>query len=286
MHRFLRHSWTLLALTVRNYNRDGVPRMGAALAFYSIFSLSPLVLVATAGAAMVYGERVARAETIARIRELAGERGADAVQMLVTNASKMTQGITATVVGMAVLLWAASRVFVELRDAMNDIWGVDRRDAHVLKLALLDRLASFGMVLLTGAALLGSMVATTVLQGLRQHLGQASPVLDAALARAYPAVSFGIVFVLFAVVFKVLPARRVGWGDVWAGALISAGLFGVGKYLIGVYLARTSLVSVYGAAGSLVLLLLWIYYSAQIMLLGAVLSAAYARHMGSLRGKG
>jgi membrane protein len=226
---------------------------------------------------------VARTETIARIREFVGERGADAVQMLVSNAATMTQGITATVVGMVVLLWAASRVFVDLRDAVNDIWGVDRRDSNVLKLALLDRLASFGMVLLTGAALLGSMVATTILQGLRENLGKSNPVIDAALARAYPAVSFGIVFVLFAVVYKVLPARRVAWGDVWLGALTGAGLFGVGKYLIGVYLGRTSLVSVYGAAGSLVVLLLWIYYSAQILLLGAVLSAVYAERVGSLR---
>jgi membrane protein len=171
---------------------------------------------------------------------------------------------------------------MELRVAMNDIWGVNRAGRGRLRVALVDRVFSFAMILLTGVALLASTVASTVLEALRHHIGAASPALDVALSRfAYPVGSFTIIVLLFALVFKILPACRIAWGDVWMGALFSAALFTLGKYLIGLYLSHTTVVSVYGAAGSLVVLLLWIYYSSQIFLLGAVLSSVYSERIGS-----
>ena len=279
--KLLRHAWTLVSLTARKYGRDGVARMGAAIAFYSLFSLAPLLLVVTAAGAVVFGEHAARTETIDRVREIAGDTVAEGLQVLAVNAAKFTQRVTATAVAFAIVLWAASRVFIELRTSFNDIWAVDRRNSNVLKMALRDRVASFGMVLLTGFSLLASMMVTAVMAWIRQHLAQSNPSLLTLLPHAYPFVAFGVTTFLLALVYKALPACKVAWGDVWLGALLGAGLFTFGKYLIGLYLARTTLVSVYGTAGSLVVLLIWIYYTAQILLLGAVVSAIYSERLGS-----
>jgi membrane protein len=284
MIRILRHAGTVVLLTLRRSLRVRTSRMAASLAFYSLFSLSPLLMVAIAVGAVFFGEKVARAATSESIREWMGDQQADTVMTLVSNATRLNERITVTAVGLAVAVWAATRVFVELRKSMNDIWGIDRPDTGPVRAVLTTRLVSFSMVLATGLALLASTAATTVLQALRRQMGTAHPVVDEAFSRfAYPLASYAMIVLLFALVYKLLPACKVAWSDVWPGAILSAGLFTLGKYLIGMYLSRTTLVSVYGATGSLVVLLMWIYYSAQIFLLGAVFSSVYAERVGSRR---
>lgn len=257
--------------------------MGAALAFYTMFSMAPLLLIVIALAGLVFGQEAARGEIAAQLESLMGAGGARAVQDLLAAAQRPEEGIAATAIGAGLLALGATTVFAELQSALNRIWRVSDSVAPQGGLSALvrARLLSFGMVLALGFLAMVSLAISAGLAaasrfwhtGLGDWFGLAVVVNNL--------IGFALVAVMFALIYKVMPHARVQWRDVWIGALFTAGLFTVGKYLIGMYVGRSSVTSVFGAAGSLVGVLLWVYYSAQIFLLGAEFTWVYANTYGS-----
>jgi membrane protein len=272
---------SLLSETFTRWTADKGPRMGAALAFYAIFSIPPLMMIALAVLTFVYsGDAFVRLQS-----ELASLVG-DSVAGTLLGSSRMKQpggGLIAGVVGLGVLLFTASGVFVELEDALNTIWEVKTVDTGI-KALLKGRLASFIMVLGICFLLMASLALTAIVAGLSEKAAAWVPgggqvvgyVLDLAL-------SVGVMTLLFAMIFKVLPAVHVAWSDVWIGATITAVLFAIGKFALGIYIGKAGVGLGYGAAGSLVILTTWVYYSAQILLLGAEFTRVWARRCGSCR---
>ncbi len=270
-----RDAWQLARQAFADWREDGAPRLGAALAYYTLFSLAPLLLAAIAIAGLAFGEEAARGRIVAELEALVGRAGAEAVQQLVASSRRPEAGIFATIVALGTLLLGASGVFVELRNALNVIWEV-KAPASGLAAAVRTRLAAFGLVVAVGFLLLVSLVVSAALSAVGRTLaGGAEP---AAMLQALNTVaSLGVITVLFAMLFKFLPDADIAWRDVWVGALTTSALFSAGKYLIGLYLARSSVSSTFGAAGSVVILMVWIYYAAQIFFFGAELTQAYAR---------
>jgi membrane protein len=262
---------------------DYAPSMGAALAYYTLFSIAPLLLIVISIAGLVFGPGAARGEIFAELRELMGEAGAATVQSLLQNVNKPAQGVLGTVVGGAVLLIGAMSVFGELQDSLDRIWRAPHRADPSLWALARSRLLSFGMVLGVGFLLIVSLVASAGVAALAKFTGH----LMGPWALLVEVLNFGVTFAFvtatFAMIYKIIPHVRIGWADVWLGAGVTALLFAVGKSLIGLYLGRSSFASGFGAAGSLILLLVWMYYSAQIFLLGAEFTRVYARTFGSLR---
>jgi membrane protein len=272
----------LIRETAFRFHRAKAQRLAAALAYYAMFAISPLLVVVLAVSAIIYGEKAARALTMAQVEELVGEKVASSMQGLIVNAASPTTGTIATTLSVLLVLFGASRIFTELRDALNHIWGVDRQgQGNPLRMAVKDRLLAFLMVLATGFLLLASLVASTTLQALSQRFGKSIPYISTATKKFYPFVTFSIILLLFAVIYKILPATKVWWREALPGAAIASLLFGAGRFVVGFYLSRTTIVSVYGAAGSLVILLIWIYYSAQVLLLGGVFTYVVAHRLGS-----
>jgi membrane protein len=270
-------AWQLTKQTFREWDQDNVPRLAAALAYYTLFSIAPLLVIAIALAGAIFGPEAARGEVSNQLRELMGPAAAEAVERAVRNASRHeTTGALATVFGVVVLIWGATGVFAELQGSLNAIWKVTLKP----DLGWLDffrmRLFSFAMVLALAFVLLVSLVISAALSALNNYLrgGAGTELLWQGLNLAASLVVFSL---LFAMIYKVLPDRRIGWEDVWVGAVITALLFSIGKSLLGIYLGHSSLASVYGAAGSLVILLVWVYYSSQLILLGAEFTKVYAR---------
>jgi len=260
---------------------DKVPRLGAALAFYSVLSIAPLVLISLAVAGYVFGREAAQGELIGQLRGLVGPQGAKAIEAMIASASEPKGGIIATLTGIATLLFGASGVFGQLQDAMNTIWEVQPKPGRGVLGVIKDRFLSFAMVLGTGFLLMVSLILSAALAAMFSFAGGLAPGLGPVLQVANTLVSFAVVGVLFALIFKLLPDVRIAWRDVWVGALLTTVLFMVGKGLIGLYLGRSGLGSAYGAAGSLVALLVWIYYSAQIVFFGAEFTKVYANRYGS-----
>jgi membrane protein len=280
----LRRTVSLLKETVTRWTEDKAGALAAALAYYALFSLAPLVLIAVAVAGLVFGQRAAEGELYSQLAGLMGESGARAVQHLVASMSqKRSGGIAATAVGLATLLFGASKVFGQLQDSLNTIWKAERRTGGGLVGFLRTRLFSFGMVLGFGFLLLASLVLSTVLELAGEHLGPMMPVSVAGGQALDVVVSLVVFALLFALLYKLVPDTDVAWGDVWPGALATAVLFALGKIGIGLYLRKAGVASSYGAAGSVIILLLWIYYSAMILYLGAEFTLVYSRHHGSRR---
>jgi membrane protein len=255
--------------------------MGAALAFYSILSIAPLLVIAVTLAALAFGREAAQGQLLAELRGLVGVEGAAAVGELLAHAQQPTQGILATSLALITLLVGASGVFGELQDAMNMIWKVPPAPGMGVWAFFRQRFLSFAMVLGTGFLLLVSLVLSAVIAGLGQFLSGQVPALEPMLQLSSTLVTWIVVTLLFAMIFKLLPDTFVAWRDVWAGALLTALLFTIGKTLIALYLGKSGLASAYGAAGSLVVLVVWIYYSAQILLFGAELTYAISRRRSS-----
>jgi membrane protein len=271
----------LLKETCFDWYADRGPRLGAALAFYTLFSLAPLLIIITAIAALAYGEEVAHAQTMRQIEVFIGREGAEAIRSVIENASRPSSGVAATLIGLATLLFGATVVFSELQDALNTIWDIPPKPERGMVIGLIrDRFLSFAMVLSIGFLLLASMLANTILTAIVQNFG------DLLLSRGYFlrlanfVLFLGIVTLLFAMIYKVLPDTTIAWGDVVIGAVATSLLFTVGKFLIGLYLVYSSVVSAYGAAGSLVVVLVWVYYSAQIFYFGAEFTKVYATRRG------
>ncbi|MCC6418678.1 MAG: YihY/virulence factor BrkB family protein [Gemmataceae bacterium] len=271
--------WDVLKQTASEWSNDNAPRLGASLAFYTMLSLAPLLVVVVASAGMAFGEEAARGELVNQIESMIGPEGASAVQTMLANAYQPTVGIWATSISVVVLLVGATGVFVELKDSLNIIWDVPPRQTSGVWNMIKSRLLSFAMVLGIGFLLLISLVLSAVLAAVSNFFGGAGP---AGLWRALElVVSFGVLTLLFAMIYKFLPDVQITWGDVWVGAALTAALFTLGKYLIGLYLGSSSFDSTYGAAGSLAVFLIWVYYSAQIVFFGAELTEVYANRFGS-----
>jgi membrane protein len=275
----MRKAIDLLKQTVKEWSEDKVPRLGAALAYYTMFSLAPLLIIAIAIAGFVFGEEAARGRVTEELGSLINNDAAAMVEELILNARRPEAGIAATVVGVVTLLFGASGVIGQLKDSMNTIWEVAPKPGRGILGLVKDRFLSLAMVLGIGFLLLASLLLSAALDAVSEYLfgDEASPGLQILNF----VVSFAVITLLFAVIYKVLPDVKIAWRDVWIGAVVTALLFNVGKFLIGVYLARSTTASVFGAAGSLILVLLWIYYSSQILFFGAEFTQVYANRYGT-----
>ena len=261
---------------------DYAPSMGAALAYYTLFSLAPLLLIAVSIAGLVFGPDAARGEIFGQLQDVVGDEGAAAAQALLQSLNRPSHGLVGTVLGVATLLLGAASVFGELQDSLDRIWRAPPRGGGSGLWSLLRaRLLTFGMVLGIGFLLVVSLVASAALAAVGKRYANAFGGW-AMLAEALNfVVSFAVITALFAMIYKILPRVRIGWRDVWVGAAVTALLFSLGKSLIGLYLGRSGIASGFGAAGSLILVIVWTYYSAQIFLLGAEFTHVYAHACGS-----
>lgn len=277
--RKLSSLFALLKETFTQWLEHKAPRLAAALAYYMVFSLAPLLVIAIAIAGAVFGEDAARGEIVTRIGGFVGRDAASVIEKAIANASEPDLSNIASLISVAILLFGASGVFAQLQDALNTIWGVQPRPGRVVKQFISKRILSFGMVLSLGLFVILSLLLTGGISALSQlNLLPGFPFIWKFLSLG---VSFGLVTLFFALIFKFLPDAKVAWSDVWIGAIITSILFAIGRSLLGWYLGKTSFASTYGAAGSLIVLLAWIYYSAQILFLGAEFTEVYARKYGS-----
>lgn len=273
--------------SVQAWLDDYAPSMGASIAFYTVFSLAPLVLIVIGIAGLFWGEDAVRGELTRQIGGMVGDNGAAAIEGVVrSSAEEPEQGMAATVASIVILAVGATTVFAELQSALDRIWEVPERDRKtgIWKL-LRSRLLSFGLVLSLAFLLLVSLVVSTVLSALGGWLGGLLPGWELILQVLNMVVSFGILVLLFALIYKFMPQADVAWRDVWTGAFVTALLFEIGKLVIGLYVGRSTVASSYAAAGSLVVVLIWVYYAAQVFLLGAEFTWVYANEHGSRAGQ-
>jgi membrane protein len=267
----------LLKETYAKWSDHQAPRLGASVAFYSILSFAPLLVLITAVIALVFSRADAQDELINQARQMMGDRGADTVSTLLKNAQKPASGVFASVVAFVTLLLGASGVFTEVRNALNIIWEATPQPPSGIKGMIQQRLFSFGMVLSVGFLLLVSLILSAGLAYLGHSFSQILPIPAVILEALNFIVSFAVITVLFGLLFKYVPAARITWKDVWVGAIGTALLFTIGKLLLGLYIGKASVGSAYGAAGSLVAMVVWIYYSAQIFFFGAEFTHVYAQ---------
>jgi membrane protein len=271
----------LLKATIADWQEDKASRLAAALAYYTVFSLAPLLVIVIAIAGLVFGPEAARDQIDNQLQSLLGRDGAEAAQTMIASANKPTTGIIASIINIAILLFGASGVFAQLQDALNTVWEVAPKPGQGIISVIRSRFLSFSMVLGIGFLLLVSLVLSAGLAAVGAYLSHLLPGLDFLWQIVNFVISFGVITLLFAMIYKILPDAKIAWGDVWIGAAITALLFTIGKFLIGLYLGNASVGSAYGAAGSLVVLLIWVYYSAQILFFGAEFTQVYATKYGS-----
>jgi membrane protein len=258
--------------------------MGAALAFYTLFSIAPILVIALAVAGYVSGPQVAETQVLDQLSALIGNTGADAISDLLQSAHYSDKKGLAAAMGIITLVVGATSVFAELQNTLDRIWNTPKeKNAVAWWQFIRRRVLSIGLVLGVGFLLLVSLVASAALAGLESLIGSFMAQWNLILPVLDFTVSFAMTSLLFAMIYKYVPREPLAWGDVWIGAVVTALLFTIGKYLIGIYLGKSSFNSAYGAAGSLVVLLLWIYYSAQIFLLGAEFTRAVTYEYGSRR---
>jgi membrane protein len=273
--------WSLGKESVRSWSEDYAASMGAAIAFYTIFSLAPILIIAIAVAGFVFGEETARAELMSQITDLAGDDVAAAVDGVLREASLPGRGIAAMSFGIIAMVIGATTVFTELRSALNRIWRVPDPPSGGIWHTLWSRVIAFVLVLAVAALLLGMVAISAAISALGDLWSMYLGGWDIALRVVDLLVSFAILSTLFALIYQYVPHADIAWSDVWLGAAVTAVLFIIGRVLIGLYLGTAGVGSGFGAAGSLVVLLMWVYYSTQIFLLGAEFTWVYAHRMGS-----
>jgi membrane protein len=276
----LKRAWTILREAVSAWLDDNATRLAAALAFYTLLSVAPLLVIATAIAGLAFGQDAASGKLVEEMRGFMGDAGADVVKTTIEHADRPKTGVFATIVGIVTLLVGASGVFGELQAAMNAVWNVKPKPGQGIWGTIRTRFLSFGMVLVVGFLLLVSLVITTALSAFGDYISGMVPGLPTLMHVANFVFSFLVVAILFALIFKFLPDAKIAWRDVWFGALVTAALFTLGKYLIGLYLGKAAPGSAFGAAGSVVAFLIWVYYSGLIVFFGAELTEVTAKHAG------
>ena len=285
MARWTSRMGTVLTGSINAWIDHRAGSKGAALAFYTLFSIAPILVLAIAGAGYLFGAEAAQGEIIAQVEGLVGHNGAQAIQALLAGARDPVSGLAATMLASVLLLVGAASVFVELKGSLDELWGVEPRKGLAIVVFLRSQLHAFGLVLVLAFLLLVSLVLSAAFAMLERYAGGIWRSSYDVLAILSSALAFGVIACLFAVIYKVLPDAPLSWRDVWIGAAFTAGMFSLGKYLIGLYLGNSGVASSFGAAGSLIALLLWVYYSAQIFFLGAEFTRQYALGFGSLRGQ-
>lgn len=277
----LRAIGQLLKEAGKKFLADEAPRLGAALAFYTALSLSPLLLAVVALAGFIFGEKAARGELVEQLRDTIGQEAATVVEQLVAKSATGSGGVVATVVALVIVIYGASRVFTELQGALNTVWKVPgRKPEGGIGNWIKGRLLSFSLVAGTAFLLIVSLVVSAILSSVNEAVTGWLPGMDALAQVANFLLTLLLLILLFAMIFQWLPETDLAWSDVWVGATATALLFSIGKYLIGLYLGKAAVGSAYGAAGAFVILLVWVYYSTQIVLFGAEITYVYAKRFG------
>jgi len=274
--------WSLLGETLYEWYEDRAARLGAALAYYTVFALAPGLIVIIAVTALVLGKVAAQGQIIAEVQDLIGVAGAEAIRAAIESTGGKGSGLHATGLGVITLIFGLWGVFGELQDALNTIWGVTTRPGRGVLEIIKARFWSFTVVVGVGFLLLVSLGASAWLAAFGQFFSGLLPLPPAVMQAANAVLSFVVIGLMFAVIYRLLPDVRLAWRNVWVGAAVTALLFTLGKSLIGLYLGRSAAASVYGAAGSFVVILLWIYYSAQVFFFGAEFTKVYSRHFGAI----
>jgi membrane protein len=276
---------TMLKTTWKEWNDHKAPRIGAALAYYTVFSVAPVLVIAMGIVGLIFGADAAQQHVSAQIEGMVGKVGAQAVEDMLANAHREGGGVVATILGVVTLLLGATTVFVELQGALNTIWDAPPPKAKGIMATLRSRGLSFAMILVMGFLLMVSLVLSAVLSALGDEIGNVIELPPFVLQSVNFIISTAVIWGMFAMLYKFLPDVKITWKDVFVGSLVTAVLFSVGKALIGLYLGHSSMASAYGAAGSFAVMLVWVYYSAQLLLLGAEFTAVYARGHGSRMGE-
>lgn len=271
--------WTVVKEAATNWSNHKDARQGAALAYYSVFSLGPIIVIAIAVAGLLFGHDAVTSQVMSSIKEMLGDTGAKAIEAMLAGASRPAAGIVATALGIGALLFAAIGVVVQLKDALNVVWEVEASKESGLWHFARNYVLSFAAVLTLGFLLLISLVVSAGLAAAGKYASTYLP--EMALHVISMLISLLVVMVLFAMMFKWLPDVTVGWRDVWPGAFLTALFFEVGKAAIGFYIGKQGLESTYGAAASIVVVLIWVYYTSQIILMGAEVTHSYAKHNSS-----
>jgi membrane protein len=272
--------WVFVKETVFAFIEDEALSRGAAMAFYAATSLAPIMLIVVAIAGLAFGEEAARNALTDQFQALMGKQSADLLQSTIESAGKMSSGIVGTLVGLVTLVITASGVFGEMQSALNAIWKAEPTETVITRL-IRARIVSLGLVAALGFLMIVSLVVSAALSALSDQINAALPFGHLILYALNGIISFGLIAVLFGAIYKILPDKRLAWGDVMVGAIATSFLFAAGKSLIGIYLGSSAAASAYGAAGGLILILLWTYYSSQMFLLGAEFTKVYARRRGS-----
>ncbi|WP_448192281.1 YihY/virulence factor BrkB family protein [Azospirillum sp. sgz301742] len=265
----------------KGWFNDGAMSMGAAIAFYTIFSLAPIAILVTAVAGLVFGDKAAQGALADQLSSLIGPDAAQTVQGLVASADDKRTGVLASALGIGTLVVGATTVFTELQASLDRIWKAAPPPDSAVSWLVTVRLKGLALIGATGFLLIVSLLVSTALAALGRLIGQSLPEFMALLRIAETLASWAVLTALFALIYRVLPTTRLPWRDLWLGAAVTALLFSVGKLLIGLYLGTSGVTSVYGAAGSFVLILLWVYYSTTIFLFGAEITRAYSERVGS-----
>ncbi|RYZ24311.1 MAG: YihY/virulence factor BrkB family protein [Chitinophagaceae bacterium] len=271
----------LLKKSFKGFSEDKVPKLSASLAYYTIFSLAPLLIVIISVAGFVFGQEAVSGQLFGQIKGIVGAESAKQIQEMISNASLSGKGTLSLIIGIVTLLIGATSMFGEMQDSINGIWGIKVHPKAGMKAVIKNRLMSFGMVGTLGFLLLVSLAATAVVEGIGGRLQRAMPGVSVVLLYVINLVlTLGVTTVLFAGIFKLLPDAKIKWKDVWIGAGFTALLFLIGKFLIGLYISKSELGSTYGSAGSLIVLLVWIYYSSFILYFGAEFTKSYLVEFG------
>jgi membrane protein len=279
--KLVRATGRFLSATYQQWSEKKAPTMAAALAYYTIFSIAPLMIILIAAVGLLFGRDTVRQQLVAQIQGLVGENGAQAIDSMIQGANNETTGIIATVISLVVLLYGATSVFAQLQDSLDVIWDVKPKPGRAWLTMLKDRVASFSMILAIGFIMLVSLVLSAAISAVGTYASNVIPAYEAVMQIGNFVIGFAITTVLFAMIYKILPDVKIRWNDVWIGALVTAFLFSIGRFLIGLYLGKSSVASAYGAAGSLVIILIWIYYSGQILFFGASFTKVYSESFGS-----
>jgi membrane protein len=278
---FARNAWSLIKETASDWQSDNAARLAAALAYYTLLSIAPMVVLAVAIAGLAFGEDAARGQIAQQISAVVGAQAGESIEGIARNAHTPTAGVLSSVVGVIVLLFGASGVFGELQSSLDAIWEVEPKPGRGVLGIIRDRFFSFTMVLGVAFLLMVSLVLSAAIAAFGHFLSGALPGGELLWTALNALISLAIITGLFSLIFKVVPDVEIRWRDVWVGAAVTALLFTIGKLLIGLYLGKSSLTSSYGAAGSLVALIVWVYYSSQIVFLGAEFTQVWARRYGS-----